>query len=144
MRRVAFPLLLLVLPLVSRAAPDLVIRGGRVIDGTGSPAVAADVAVQGGRIVAVGNCPEAGKVEIDAKGLVVAPGFIDVHTHSEDILELPLAGPAPRLALRVEVDHSGEHTEACGRYAKMHGERGFPRASLLADDRNCLHVYMSS
>lgn len=71
---------------------DLIIRGGRVLDGTGRPAVAADLAVRGDRIVAVsprisGTAPTV----IEAAGRVVAPGFIDVHTHSEDIAELPLA-----------------------------------------------------
>ena len=60
---------------------DLVIRNGRVIDGTGAPAVLADVAVDGGRITAVGTVTEPGREEIDAAGLTVTPGFVDVHTH---------------------------------------------------------------
>jgi N-acyl-D-aspartate/D-glutamate deacylase len=60
---------------------DLLIKGGRVVDGTGRLAFAADVAVAGGRIAAVGeSLGEAARV-IDAGGLVVAPGFIDPHTH---------------------------------------------------------------
>jgi len=62
---------------------DLVIRNGSVIDGTGAPARSADVAVRGDRIVAVGVVREKGGVEIDARGLAVAPGFIDVHTHDD-------------------------------------------------------------
>lgn len=59
---------------------ELVIRGGTVIDGTGSPGVVADVAIDGGRIVEIG--PDLhGERELDATGHVVAPGFIDVHTH---------------------------------------------------------------
>lgn len=61
--------------------PDLVIRGGTVVDGSGGPMVEADVAVQGGRIAAVGRVPEAGTEEIDARGRLVMPGFVDVHTH---------------------------------------------------------------
>ena len=68
---------------------DLVIRRGRVLDGTGAPAVAADVGVREGRIAAVGTVTARGRIEIDAAGKVVAPGFIDVHTHAEDIDELP-------------------------------------------------------
>src|SRR5579862_719229 len=68
-------------------AYDLVIRGGRIADGTGNPWFLGDVAIQGDRIVAVGRVP-AGKArrEIDAKGLVVAPGFIDMHSHSDYLL----------------------------------------------------------
>jgi N-acyl-D-aspartate/D-glutamate deacylase len=66
---------------------DLVIRGGTVVDGTGNPWFRGDVAVRGDRIAAVGRVPAgAGKREIDAKGLVVAPGFIDMHSHSDTLL----------------------------------------------------------
>ena len=60
---------------------DLVIRNGTVIDGTGIPGRVADVAISEGRIVAVGEVTEQGENEIDASGLIVAPGFVDVHTH---------------------------------------------------------------
>jgi len=70
---------------------DVVIRHGRIIDGTGRPATPGDVAIRDGRIVAVGSAPGTARTEIDATGKVVTPGFIDVHTHSEEITELPLA-----------------------------------------------------
>jgi N-acyl-D-aspartate/D-glutamate deacylase len=60
---------------------DLVIRGGTVVDGTGSEPRRADVAVSGGKIVDVGAVSGRGAEEIDAKGLLVTPGFVDVHTH---------------------------------------------------------------
>jgi N-acyl-D-aspartate/D-glutamate deacylase len=66
---------------------DLVIRGGRVVDGTGNPWRLGDVAIRGDRIVALGRIPAAEtKKEIDARGLVVAPGFIDMHSHSDFLL----------------------------------------------------------
>ena len=60
---------------------DLVIRGGTVVDGTGAPAVVADVAVDGGRITEIGAVDDRGAREVDADGLVVAPGWVDIHTH---------------------------------------------------------------
>ena len=62
-------------------ATDLVIRGGSVIDGTGSPAFTADIAVEGDRIVEIGKVDSRGKKEIDADGQIVTPGFVDIHTH---------------------------------------------------------------
>ncbi|MDZ4371181.1 MAG: amidohydrolase family protein [Phenylobacterium sp.] len=63
------------------ASYDCVIRGGRVADGTGAPLRTADVAIADGRIVAVGPVAGRGTEEIDASGLLVTPGFIDIHTH---------------------------------------------------------------
>ena len=60
---------------------DLVIRGGTVVDGTGALRFVADVAVDGGIITAVGHISAQGREEIDATGKVVAPGFVDIHTH---------------------------------------------------------------
>src|SRR5262249_22448564 len=60
---------------------DLVIRNGQVVDGSGAPAFAADVAVKDGRIAAVGTVTGSGTKEIDARGKLVTPGFIDIHTH---------------------------------------------------------------
>ena len=60
---------------------DLVIRGGTIIDGTGAPAQAGDVAVTKGRIVEVGRVTGAARRTLDAGGLAVTPGFVDIHTH---------------------------------------------------------------
>ncbi len=73
---------------------DLVIKNGRVVDGTGNPWVYTDVAIKDGRIVRVGSIPTTdAKRTIDARGLVVAPGFIDVHTHVEGSLEAQPGAP---------------------------------------------------
>src|SRR6266404_1266088 len=60
---------------------DLVVRGGTVADGTGRGTREADVAVKDGKIAAVGKMSGKGTEEIDAKGKLVTPGFVDIHTH---------------------------------------------------------------
>lgn len=67
---------------------DLLIRNGRLLDGTGNPWVQGDVGIRKGKIVAVGILPDAkARTIIDARGQIVAPGFIDVHAHVEGSLE---------------------------------------------------------
>jgi N-acyl-D-amino-acid deacylase len=69
------------------AGPDIVIHGGRIIDGTGNPWYVGDVAITDGRIVAIGKIPSAvAKRVIEANGMVVAPGFIDMLGQSETAL----------------------------------------------------------
>ena len=60
---------------------DVVIRGGVVVDGTGAPGRAADLAIDDGVITHVGEVRASGREEIDADGLLVTPGWVDVHTH---------------------------------------------------------------
>ena len=60
---------------------DLVIRNGLLVDGTGAPARRADVGIAAGKIAAIGGIAESAKRTLDASDLVVAPGFIDPHTH---------------------------------------------------------------
>ena len=88
-------LLLLVVASTSPAQSpryDLLISGGMVIDGTGAPAYRADVAIAGGRIASLSRTPinaALARRRIDASGLIVAPGFIDLHAHLEPILTMP-------------------------------------------------------
>ncbi|HEX2445726.1 MAG TPA: D-aminoacylase [Vicinamibacterales bacterium] len=71
---------------------ELLVRGGRVIDGTGAPARRADVGIRDGTVAVIGDLSGASaKDTIEATGLVVAPGFVDVHTHADDLAEHPLA-----------------------------------------------------
>ena len=60
---------------------DVVVRNGNVVDGTGTEAFEADIAVKDGKIVGVGDVSARGAEEIDAKGKMVTPGFVDIHTH---------------------------------------------------------------
>src|SRR5262245_34511353 len=98
---------------------DLLIRGGRIIDGTGNPWFYGDVAVRGDKIVALGRVPK-GKAarEIDASGLIVAPGFIDMHSHSDTVLlEDGFAQSKIRQGVTTEV--LGEGSSAGPRVGKM-------------------------
>jgi len=74
---------------------DVVIRGGQVVDGTGAPARVADIGIRDGRIVAIGEVTEDAASTVDASGLVVAPGFVDLHTHYDaQIWWDPMATPS--------------------------------------------------
>ena len=71
---------------------DVLIRGGRVLDGTGAPARTADVGIRDGRIAAVGTLGAAtAPTVLEASGQVISPGFIDVHTHADEVADHPLA-----------------------------------------------------
>ena len=84
--------LCLALPLAAAAADyDLLITNARIVDGTGAAATTGSVGIKDGRIVAVGQASGEALETLDAGGLVLAPGFIDVHTHSENICKNPAA-----------------------------------------------------
>lgn len=79
-----FALLLALVSLCAAQDFDVLIRGGRIVDGTGNPSYMADVGIRGGRIAAMGFLPrKTARRVIDAAGLTVAPGFIDIHNHSD-------------------------------------------------------------
>jgi N-acyl-D-amino-acid deacylase len=93
----AWAILTLVIPLASgqaqppaRVEADVILKGGTLIDGTGAPSRPADVAIHGDRIVAVGTFEATPRARVvDVAGLVVAPGFIDLHTHSDQGITRP-------------------------------------------------------
>lgn len=78
-------------PVALAADHDLIIENARIVDGTGAISRTGAVAVKGGRIVAVGEVSGSAAERIDAGGRVLAPGFIDVHTHSENLPKIPMA-----------------------------------------------------
>jgi len=83
---------------------DILIARGTVIDGSGANRVLSDVAIKDGRIVAIGRLPRSQAAQvIDAAGLIVAPGFIDVHTHAENIAERQAASNFARMGVTTVV-----------------------------------------
>ncbi|NNE74657.1 MAG: amidohydrolase family protein [Acidimicrobiales bacterium] len=108
---------------------DLVVRGGRVYDGSGRAAVSADVAVDGETITTVGEVAGRGRTEIDATGLDVTPGFVDLHTHLDAQIGWdPLMTP---------ITHHGVTTA-------LLGNCGVTFAPCRADDRATLAGWMES
>lgn len=91
---------------------DLLVAGGTVVDGSGDPRKIGDVGIKDGRIIAIGRLPRSQAAQvIDAAGLVVAPGFIDVHTHAENIVDHPAASNFVRMGVTTVVAGN------CGRSA---------------------------
>lgn len=84
---------------------DLIIKNGSIVDGSGGESYPADIGVRGDTIVTIGEIPEsAGKTVIDAAGKTVSPGFIDIHTHSDGILDYPTAHNFIRQGVTTVVD----------------------------------------
>ena len=87
---------------------DLVIEGGELIDGTGAPRQHADIGIVGDKIVAVGQLAnQPARQRVSAKGRIVAPGFIDVHTHDDCLLLRPQPGAHPKLSQGVTTAITG-------------------------------------
>jgi len=122
----------------------ILIRGAEVFDGTGGPPVRADVAVSGDRIAAVGrDLPGSAERTIDAGGLALAPGFIDIHAHTDlSVFARPLAESKVRQGVTTEVvGHCGigafpvgpERAELLTEYLRMHGTRLPPEGVSWTD-----------
>src|SRR3954469_20667928 len=88
---------------------DVLIRGGRIVDGTGNPWFEGDVAIRGNRISAIGRLGPAASARrvIEARGLIVAPGFVDIHSHS-DIPLLEDGNAASKIRQGVTTEVLGE------------------------------------
>jgi N-acyl-D-aspartate/D-glutamate deacylase len=113
-----------------RAEPfDILIRGGRIVDGTGNPWFEGDVAIHGDRIAAMGQlgAQAAAHRLIDAHGLVVAPGFIDMHSHS-DMALLQDGDAQSKLRDGVTTEILGEDSSAGPRKGKLAPKAGAARA----------------
>lgn len=107
---------LIFLPGARAQTYDLVIRHGRVVDGTGNPAFFADIAVTNGHVAAIGVVHGDAKQEVDATGLIVAPGFIDVHTHADDVAQMPRAENFLRMGVTtIVVGNCGGSAEDIGK-----------------------------
>jgi len=106
---------------VSSADYDLLITNARIADGTGAPLIDGSVAVKDGRIVSVGDVKGTATTQIDARGNLVAPGFIDVHTHSENICKLPAAENFLRMGVTsiVTGNCGGSRTDVAGFFKEI-------------------------
>src|SRR5215204_1960529 len=134
MTRYTFLALLLFIPTATTTAQeslyDVVIRNGKIVDGTGNPWYFGNVAIKGDKIEALGRIKAKGKREIDAKGLIVAPGFIDMHSHSDfTILEDGNAQSKIRQGVTTEV--LGESTSPGPYQGQLPPRRVFVRGEPM-------------
>lgn len=108
---------------------DLVLRGGTLVDGNGGPVVLGDLAVRGGYIAACGVVDGPARQELDVGGLIVCPGFIDIHSHSDlSLPDLPTADSKVRQGVTTEVV----------------GNCGFTLAPVSAEHLGALRDYLSN
>ena len=109
-------------PAAQPARFDVLIRGGAIVDGTGAPRRVADVGIRGGRIEAVGALAGAPAARVvDATGLVVAPGFIDVHTHADELADHPAAEHFARMGVTTVIagNCGSSPTDVAGAFGRI-------------------------
>lgn len=126
LERIALTLTALAGVVACTPSHDIVTRGGTLFDGTGSPGIVGDIAIDDDRIVAIGRVDGRGEIEIDAEGLYVAPGFTDMHSHSE-MPRLMNGGHGPSMA------YQGFTAEVYGETVSM-GPLGGKRETDLPDE----------
>ena len=103
---------------------DLLITNARIVDGTGNPWFWGSVAVRDGKIVGVGRVSGTAAQTIDAKGQIVAPGFIDVHGHTEDIFNNPTAENFVRMGVTsIITGNCGGSAGDIGQFLGQFGEK---------------------
>jgi N-acyl-D-amino-acid deacylase len=119
-----------------KAAYDVVITNGRVIDGTGNPWFYGDLAIKGSKIVKIGKIDsKSGKRVIDAKGMAVSPGFIDLHTHT-DLPALADGNAESKVRQGVTLDVIGESSTVAplrGAVLEEYKEQAKRRAGVDVD-----------
>ncbi|HEY2397136.1 MAG TPA: D-aminoacylase [Rudaea sp.] len=147
-KRFVFPLVVLLLacsPVHGRAEAsyDLIVRNGHVIDGTGSPWYAADVAVKDGRIAAIGNLADARATRtIDAHGMVVAPGFIDMLGQSELTLLVDPRAPSKIFqGITTEITGEGQSVAPLNDAMIKENQPGLDHYRLKADWRTLAQYF---
>ncbi len=119
---------------------DIVIKNGKIIDGTGSPSYFADIAISGGKIARIAKNIEGGKEVIDATGLTVTPGFIDSHGHG-DYAILPFPGQIEKIEQGITVSIGGQ----CGDTAFPIGKHTLKEAPVPVGEFGTNHeVYKTA
>lgn len=131
--------LLLSLPmegLTQQPSYDVVIKGGRILDGTGNPWFAADIAIKDGKIAAIGNLAAASASRtIDARGLYVTPGFIDIHSHADEGLGMSATKTNPNFITQgvttVVINQDGRSPWPLSEQKKKYEQQGIGTNAIL-------------